>query len=289
MNARVSAESLPYGSSANALDILPTAKSLTKVLGQSEHALGLVDECAENLGAVKIALKQELADGDPSREVEDALKKSEAAESKAQDASEKLSCVNQALEVELKARHGLEKRLAIVTELEETARYASFHDPLTDLPNRALFENRLEHGLVQAYRHGWGLAVMFVDLNNFKTINDSFGHSAGDDVLRTIGQRLQDNARGGDTISRYGGDEFLCLLMEIHIEQDLCVIAKKMIQSIQKPIAINTHGVVVPMVTASVGISIYPKHGTTVGDLIKSADMAMYQAKRNSSEYAFAE
>jgi diguanylate cyclase len=222
--------------------------------------------------------------------VEDALEKSEAAESKAQEASEKLSSVNRALEDEVKQRHVLEKRLATATEQGEAARHAAFHDPLTGLSNRALFNDRLEHGLVQAQRHGWGLAVLFIDLDNFKTVNDSLGHGAGDDVLRTIGARLKENARGADTVCRYGGDEFLCLLLEIEDEHDISVIAEKIIKSIHKPCELNARPVVfAPKITASVGISIFPKDGATATDLINGADKAMYLAKRNNTGYAFAE
>lgn len=289
MNAGVSSVRLQHDANAKAPRVIKPAKSLTKALGESERAKGLVEECAEELSSVKEDLKQELAEGDPSAVVENALEKSEAAESKAQDASEKLSIVNRALEDEVKERQVLEKRLATATEQEEAARHAAFHDPLTGLPNRALFNDRLEHGLAQAQRHGWGLAVMFVDLDNFKTINDSYGHGAGDGVLRTIGERLKESTRGGDTVSRYGGDEFLFLLMEIQDKQPISLIAEKVMNAIQTPCDVNARDITTQKVSASIGISIFPKDGTTADDLVKSADKAMYQAKRNNTGYAFAE
>jgi diguanylate cyclase (GGDEF)-like protein len=161
-------------------------------------------------------------------------------------------------------------------------------DPLTGLPNRALFNDRLERGLVQAQQHGWRLALMFVDLDDFKTINDTFGHGAGDSVLQTMGERLKANTRDGDTVSRYGGDEFLYLLMQIRDEQDISLIAEKVIKSIQMPCNVNVGDVVfTPKITASVGISIFPSDGTTAETLLKSAENAMNYAKRNNTGCSF--
>lgn len=265
------------------------AKALTKVLGQSERVKEMVEECAEGLSLVNTDLKQELAEGDPLPGVEKALEKSEAVENKVQEASDELAVVNRALEVEVGERHLLEQQLAVVTEHEEVARYAALHDPLTGLPNRALFTDRLEHGLAQAKRHDWTMAVMFLDLNDFKIINDTHGHDAGDSVLKTIAERLKENTRRDDTVSRYGGDEFLYLLMETGNEHDIILIAEKLINAIQIPCDVKLRdGIVSLSISASIGISIYPKDGTTADTLIKNADEAMYQAKRLRSGYSFA-
>lgn len=265
------------------------ARSLTKVLGQSEHIKDLVAECAEELSSVNVALKQELAHRDPQPGVEHALEKSEAVENKVQVASDELSVVNLALEYEVRERHLLEHQLAAVTEQEESARHAAFHDGLTGLPNRVMFNDRLEHGLAQAKRHGWTLAVMFVDLDDFKNINDSYGHDAGDSVLQTIAERLKDNTRDDDTVSRHGGDEFLYLLMEVRNEKDITSIAEKILKSIQAPCDVNVRDLAIkPSINASIGISIFPKDGATAAALVKSADTAMYRAKREKSGFAFA-
>jgi diguanylate cyclase (GGDEF)-like protein len=265
------------------------AKSLTEVLGQSEHAKDLVDECAEELSSVNVALKQELVYQDTLPGVENALAKNEAIEAKVQEASEELSVVNQGLEDEVAERHVLECRLAAATEEEKTVRHAALHDPLTGLPNRTLFDDRLKHGLAQAKRHGWALAVMFVDLDDFKNINDSYGHDIGDVVLQTIGGRLKENVRGDDTISRYGGDEFLYLLMAVRNEQDIMLIAEKIIKAIRAPCDVNVRGLSISLsINASIGISIFPKDGTTADTLMKSADEAMYRAKLNKSRNSFA-
>jgi len=266
------------------------AKSLTKVLGQSEHVKDLVDECAEELSSVNVTLKEELmVDGDSLPGVENALEKNEAVENKVQEASEKLADVNRGLEDEVTERRMLEHQLAAATEEEKEARHAAFHDPLTGLPNRALFEDRLKHGLAQAKRRGWALAVMFLDLDDFKNINDSYGHDIGDAVLQAIAGRLKENIRGDDTISRYGGDEFLCLLMEVRNEQDIMPIAEKIITAIQAPCDVNVRGLSISLcINVTIGISIFPKDGTTSDTLVKSADEAMYRAKGNKSRYSFA-
>lgn len=262
------------------------AKSLTRLLGQSEHVKGLVEECAEELSSVNTVLKEEVAVQNQLSGIEDVLEKSEAVECKVQEAADKLSVVNQALEEEVEVRHRLEQRLATATQEEAVARHAAFHDPLTGLPNRALFDNRLEHGLAQAKRHDWTLAVMFMDIDDFKKINDVHGHDVGDAVLKTIAERLKQCTRKDDTVSRHGGDEFLYLLMEIGDAQDVIFLAKKIVNAIQVPCQLSIGQLIIK---PSIGISIFPKDGNTVNDLVKSADKAMYEAKRNRSGYAFAQ
>ena len=265
------------------------AQTLTKVLGQSEHVTDLVKESAKDLSSVNTVIKQELENGVQGPEVESALRKNIVVENKVRDASEKLMAVNQALEGEVRERDLVDHQLAAATESEAAARYAALHDVLTGLPNRALFEDRLAHGLAQAKRNGWTLAVMFIDLDRFKSVNDTYGHDAGDAVLRITAQRLLDNTRSGDTLSRFGGDEFLYLLMDIKEEADIAMIAEKIIKAIQAPCNIGLRNLEIqPTVGASIGISIFPEHGTAADALVKSADEAMYRAKRDASGYAFA-
>lgn len=265
------------------------AKPLDQVLGQNEHVEGLMAASAEDLAAVNQTLKDELASGNSGPGIEPALEKSEAAEDKVQEASERLSDMNQALKDEVRERSDLETELAAVKEQGEADRHASFHDLLTGLPNRSLFNDRLEHGLAQAHRHGWTLAVMFVDLDDFKSINDSYGHEAGDAVLQTIANRLRESTRTDDTVSRHGGDEFLYLLMEVKDEGDVRVIAGKLIEAIQAPCDLMVAGQRIHRrVHASIGISLFPNHVDTAEALINRADGAMYEAKRNKLGYAFA-
>jgi diguanylate cyclase (GGDEF)-like protein len=265
------------------------AKTLTKVLNQSEHVKGLVEEAAEELSSVNEDLKQEVQESEPRPGVKSALQKSEAVEEKVQEASEKLEVVNRALEDEVKDRHALEDRLEATTRQGDADRHASLHDPLTGLPNRALFNDRLEHGMAQATRHGWALAVMFLDLDGFKAVNDTYGHATGDNVLLQIAARLKENTRSDDTVFRHGGDEFLYLLMEVRNERDIETVAEKLLKAIQAPCDIGRRDPTArPVIGASIGIAIFPKNGTTAGELVTSADEAMYEAKRGKSRYAFA-
>ncbi|MBC7804035.1 MAG: GGDEF domain-containing protein [Candidatus Parcubacteria bacterium] len=264
-------------------------KSLTRVLGRSERVKDLVEECAEELISVNSVLKYELADVPPTPQVEGALHQSVVVAGKVEKASKDLANVNRALEGEIRDRHILDHQLAALREQEESARHASFHDDLTGLANRALFNDRLQHAFAQAKRHGWSLAVMFMDLDGFKKVNDEHGHDAGDSVLKAVAQRLKANARGEDTVSRMGGDEFLYLLTEVKDERSIGLIAEKISQAIQQPIDIDAGEVSIKLsVRASIGISLFPKHGTTVDTLVISADLAMYQAKQRKSGYAFA-
>ena len=159
---------------------------------------------------------------------------------------------------------------------EREARKKSLQDPLTGLPNRALFEQALDHGLIQAKRHGWGLAVLFIDIDQFKSINDSYGHDLGDKVLLMVANRLQSSLREEDTVSRWGGDEFVCLLLEVKGEANVIRLAEKMVSRIAEACEFN--GTVLS-VKASIGIAIYPADGETDDNLFKNADTAMYEAK----------
>lgn len=261
------------------------AKSLTKVLEQSEHVKVVLENCGKELSSVNIAIKEEVSTKNQLLGIKSALEKNQVIEGKVQEATDELIAVNQSLGHEIETNYLLEKRLNKVTQEEEKARHAAFHDALTGLPNRALFENRLEHGLAQAKRHGLTLAVMFIDIDNFKKINDTYGHDVGDGVLKIIAERLMQSTREDDTVSRFGGDEFMHLMMEFGDVPDVISIAEKITHAIQAPCRLSIGELNIKL---SIGISIFPKDGMTGLDLIKSADKAMYEAKRNKSGYALA-
>jgi diguanylate cyclase (GGDEF)-like protein len=263
---------------------------LSQVLGQNEHIHGLIKQSAEELSSINATFRHELANSDPLPEVESALERNEAVTRKLQDASKRLIAVNQALQIEIRDRTMVDHQLAAAVEQEEGSRNAALHDNLTGLPNRVLFKDRLEHGIAQAKRHCWILAVMFVDLDNFKIINDTYGHQAGDAVLQTVAIRLAHNARNDDTVSRYGGDEFIYLLTTVHEQKDVAMIAAKILKTIQAPCEVRVRdGIASPCLEASIGISVFPKDGTSAAALIKRADEAMYGAKKNKSGFAFAQ
>lgn len=152
------------------------------------------------------------------------------------------------------------------------------HDPLTDLPNRTLLHDRIAQAIALARRHGSQCAVMFLDVDRFKLINDSLGHSIGDQLLRSVAERLLACVRGTDTVSRPGGDEFVVLLSEIEHTRDAVVVADKMLASLASPHQIAQHDI---HVTVSIGISVCPDDGMDAETLIKNADVALYHAKDN--------
>ncbi|NNM81864.1 MAG: diguanylate cyclase [Burkholderiales bacterium] len=162
----------------------------------------------------------------------------------------------------------------------ERVRHFAHYDVLTGLPNRLLFGDRLHQALSQARREKSRLAVIFVDLDRFKPINDNFGHDVGDRLLKEIAARMTECVRESDTVSRLGGDEFVVLLPEVDSEEDALKVAEKILSSVAKPMEISGH---VVSVSASIGISFYPDHGETEDELMKCADIAMYRAKRAES------
>ena len=159
---------------------------------------------------------------------------------------------------------------------EETIRHQAFHDMLTDLPNRVLFHDRLTLALAQARRARQMLAVMFLDLDRFKTINDTLGHEVGDQMLQAVSARLRELLREGDTISRLGGDEFTILLPVVNGEDDAVRVANKILEAFRPAFALAGREV---FMTTSIGISLYPKDGQTPEELLQNADTAQYHAK----------
>jgi diguanylate cyclase (GGDEF)-like protein len=268
----------------------PHHVGLTQVLGRSEHVYELIEQSAKELSSVNTGIKHELANNDPLPGVKRALDQNEAVMRQLQNASEGLTEVNQALQIEIRDRTMVDHQLAAAVEQEESSRKAALHDNLTGLPSRILFKDRLEHGIAQAIRHRWILAVMFVDLDDFKSINDTHGHQAGDAVLQTIATRLARNTRNEDTVSRYGGDEFLYLLTPLHEEKDIAMIAAKILSAIQAPCNVRVGDAIVNLcLKASIGISVFPKDGDSAAALIKRADEAMYEAKENKTGVAFSQ
>jgi len=163
--------------------------------------------------------------------------------------------------------------------------YLAKHDSLTDLPNRILLKDRLIHTMALAHRHQQSMAVLFLDVDRFKNINDSLGHAMGDLLLQSVAQRLVACVRSSDTVSRQGGDEFVVLLSEASNAQDAGISAQKMLIAVSKPHKIDQHDV---SVTASIGIATYPDDGTEAETLMKHADFALLHAKdsgRNNYQF----
>jgi diguanylate cyclase len=167
---------------------------------------------------------------------------------------------------------------------ERRARHMALHDDLTGLPNRGFFRERLDQALALSQADRPPIAVLYLDLDDFKKVNDTHGHDAGDEMLRIVAARLARVVRSGDMVSRLGGDEFACLLVNLPSRNQLSHLADKLLESVCAPI---TLGPLKLDVRSSIGIAMCPEHGTSSDMLLKHADAAMYQAKRLASGYAF--
>lgn len=180
-------------------------------------------------------------------------------------------------------------RLAAVAieqrQLNDQLAYQARHDALTGLPNRFQIEERLQQALAQARRHDWLVAVLFIDLDRFKQINDTLGHSVGDALLRQVSRRLESCLRKSDSLARMGGDEFTLVLSELKDPQDALRVAQKLLDALRAPFKVEAYEL---FVTASIGISVYPRDGKDAATLQRNADNAMYRAKnkgKNSCQF----
>lgn len=184
-------------------------------------------------------------------------------------------------------RHALKQR-ELLLELAKTRcleRQLAYHDSLTDLPNRRLLEDRLQHALAQANRHRYKVALLYLDLDGFKQINDSYGHDVGDHLLQSVAKRLKACVRDCDTVARLGGDEFAIVLENIRQTQDAGKVAEKILKGLSNPFVLEARELLVSM---SIGISVFPNDGIDEKTLTKHADAAMYRvkkAKKNGFEF----
>jgi diguanylate cyclase len=271
--------------------------SLERVLKQNEKIKETVTQAASELTSVNEALKQGKGAEVPVQLIKDVITQNKEVEHKVAKAAGDLHEVNAELAKELAERVDLESELtAMKTDLadvrddltksqakEEETRKLALQDALTGLPNRVSFEQSLDSGLMQAKRHGWGLAVLFIDVDKFKDVNDTHGHGMGDQVLIMVAERLQAAVREEDTVSRWAGDEFVCLLLEVKDAADVTRLAEDMVNRISEPFEFDGTAL---SVRVSIGIAIYPADGETADILFKNADTAMYQAKGTEKRVA---
>ena len=161
--------------------------------------------------------------------------------------------------------------------LEDKLDHLAHYDLLTSLPNRMLLQDRLEQAIATAERQRQKFALLFIDLDGFKLINDEHGHQAGDEVLKNVAQRLLKVIRGMDTAARLGGDEFVIILTDIRTVDNAAWVAEKVIESLSEPYLVNGLSLTL---SASIGVSIYPNNELVANELLRTADEAMYRAKR---------
>jgi diguanylate cyclase (GGDEF)-like protein/PAS domain S-box-containing protein len=171
--------------------------------------------------------------------------------------------------------------VSVARAMAQQISYSAAHDFLTGLPNRMLLNDRIAHAIALAPRHMSKVAVLFLDLDGFKYINDSLGHPVGDRILQSIARRLVDCVRGSDTVSRQGGDEFVVLLSELQNVEDAAILARRILKALAESHSIDHHEL---HVTTSIGVSVFPDDGPDAETLIKNADTAMYQAKENGRQ-----
>jgi diguanylate cyclase (GGDEF)-like protein len=261
--------------------------SLGRVLEKNEKIKKTLKKAASELTLVNDVLKQGKV---PVQVMKQALNQNEDVEQQVAKAADDLKLVNVRLAEEVSDRIIIESELADTkNDLAEArddlskaqmkegeAQQIALQDALTGLPNRVSFEHSLDHGLILAKRHGWELAVLFIDIDKFKCINDSYGHDLGDQVLLTVANRLLSSVRDEDMVSRWGGDEFVCLLLEVRQESDAVRLAEQVINRIAE--ACEYNGIALS-IRASIGIAMYPADGETADILFKNADTAMYKAK----------
>lgn len=270
--------------------------ALEQALEQSHGVKAKVEACAEDLALKNEAVQQEIVNGATTLPADQALQDSQVVEATVQECADDLEEVTATLargiadikhvEIALnRSRAALAEAETALLTAQEDERHATLralHDPATGLPNRVLFDDRVTQGISLAERHGLSLAVMFLDLDRFKSINDDHGHAAGDLVLREVANRLSQHARDEDTVCRSGGDEFLYLLVNPKSKAAVERKAIAVLGDIAQAIEVGGRGLVI---RASIGVALYPDDGTTVDQLVRNADTAMYRAKNGACGY----
>lgn len=267
---------------------------LDLALNRSEAVKEKVEGVAEELETTNKAVKERISAGIVTVPARQSLHDGQRVESTVKEVAQDLDEVNEVLSQGISQLERTQTALIDVQETlmrtedalahsqheEAVSRQRSLHDPLTGLPNRELFDDRLRQAMAMAERHAWTLAVMFIDLDRFKTINDEHGHAAGDAVLKETARRLSLNSRDEDTVCRLGGDEFLVLLINPQGAGAAERIARDVLAELIAPIELDGFSV---RIAASIGIACFPEHATTGVPLVSHADAAMYRAKRGGA------
>ena len=266
-----------FGDALNIYSTSPVAQAIA-----SAHVLDLVRYSSWTLGNVLLAvgfwhwLPLVVAIKEAKEELKQA---NELLESQVIQRTAELKSANDRL------LHDLEERKRV----EQSIRHIAHHDALTGLPNRSLFRDRLTHAMAQADRYHQKLAVMFLDLDRFKAINDTLGHNVGDQLLKIAAERLRSCVRDSDTVARLGGDEFTVIVEDIVEDHDAAAVAQKILDTLSQPFNLYGHEV---FISVSVGVTLYPSDDENADNLLRNADSAMYRAKefgRNNFQFYVAE
>ena len=275
------------------------SRALALALELTHDVKEKVELCADSLGSSNDIAKKNIAEGTNPLSARQSLANNERVQGEVQECADDLHVDTETLadgigEMQEQTKIALaesqsalantEAALATAREGKRKAQLRALHDSTTGLPNRDLFDDRLGHAIAQAKRHDWTLAVMFLDLDRFKCINDTHGHAVGDGVLKEVAKRLLQHSRDEDTVCRNGGDEFLYLLMNPQGSENIERIAGVLLKNIAQPIAMDD---LQPVIKASIGIAVYPDDGTTGEQLIRNADAAMYRAKQRMNGCVF--
>jgi diguanylate cyclase (GGDEF)-like protein len=282
-----------------------TPLSFGKALEKNDYVKEKIEECAADLSIINETMKKEMSPITASPQAKKALEQNKDVEDKVQESALALGELNAVLVEEMDDSRKLKQELkqtrqelfatrAFLSTMEnvvtsaslaaEKAKERTMRDFVTGIPSRELFNDRLDQAVALATRHDWILAVMFIDLDCFKQINDTYGHATGDTVLQIVAQRLDEQVRSEDTICRYGGDEFLYLLVNPKSPRNIQLIANRICERISQPVII---GDLELTVGASMGIAVYPNDGGTPPELVANADAAMYRAKEKKGGYIF--
>jgi len=257
---------------------------MTKIAAESDAVAARLREVTRELARIGAQLP------DPGGiAVEDVVHRCVQAMREVDDAYRREARLRESLEQDLRRVQGaltdMSKKLAETLADVSRARHQASHDELTSLPNRRHFQSMLRSVLSDQQINRPPLALMYLDLDQFKWINDSHGHDTGDELLKIVGARLVSGLRAEDMVCRMGGDEFACLLMGPVNRRQLRLIASKLYELVSEPARVGQQEF---KVTPSIGIAVHPDDGSAVNELLKSADVAMYSAKRWRSRYAFA-
>ncbi len=258
-----------------------------------------IEDWVDLVGAIEVRLSDSVSDQAPDEHLLDLPAGAERVRASVLECVAALSQLHATLQAELARRYSLElqvfdaqtalaqarSELAGTRAGEQKARHEALHDALTSLPNRSFFHERLDDTLAKLPPLRQAFAVLYLDLDGFKTINDSYGHNIGDQVLGIVAARLQRAIRHEDMVSRLGGDEFACLVIGSTTSAQLCRLAAHLFDVVSAPVRIGELQLVV---RPSIGIAMCPDDAVTSEHLISKADAAMYHAKREQLGYAFA-